>query len=266
MLVLFTPHVWAAEPKFEETLKDPLAVAVGCPETDLEVTLGGAWNAGNTDFFVASGSFHGTHRWTRNQYQLGWGATYGRGRADADGNGTLSEAEREAARVETMRRLVSDSRYDRYFGKRNSLYVSVGGLVDPFTGYDLRTHEQVGWSRMLIERDRTRVIAELGIDYAQERYVSAVEPRRGDVFAGRVMVGLDLVLSDTVGLHNSLETYENMLDRADLRVANDAALTSALSESLRIKLENRLMYDHQPVEGFVGLDSTTLVSLEASLL
>ncbi len=69
-----------------------------------------------------------------------------------------------------------------------------------------------------------------------------------------------LVLSDVV------EVYESVLDFADLRILNTAALTSTLSGKLSLKLSHSLIFDNVPVEGFEPLDQTSMVTLVASLL
>jgi putative salt-induced outer membrane protein YdiY len=191
---------------------------------------------------------------------------WGRGRVDLDGNGTLDDAERASDSVETARRAQADTRYDRFFGERNSVYVLAGGLIDPFAGYDLRTHEQLGYSRHLLQSDKTTVVVELGGDYAQENFVDGVRPNTAQVLSAREMVGVKFSPGKDFGFENVIEAYENVLVFEDVRVNNTAALSAKLNGTLSFKFSHQLRFDNQPVEGFRPVDQTGLVTMVATLL
>ena len=186
---------------------------------------------------------------------------------DGDGDGLLSDDELKLDRVDNARKYYADGRYDRYLGKeKSSIYVLGGALHDPFSGYDLRTHEQVGYSRSLIDTDATELVAEIGVDYAQENYVAGVDPNQANVFAGRLMLGLTHQLTETIGLADRVEIYEAPLDPADVRVLNQASLNVGLSEKLALKLSHQLTFDNQPVQGYRPLDQTSMLTVVASIL
>lgn len=236
------------------------------PETNLSAEVGGSWATGNSMFYTVNGGVDAGHRWKRNKLSIDLAANLGQSVVDAEGDGRLDEADRAVGYQETARRYSGDLRYDRYVGLKGSLYALAGAFVDPFAGYDFRSHEQVGYSRILVENDTTDLVAELGVDYAQEFYVEGIDPATANIVAARAMVGVSHQLNEAVSFTDEVEVYENVLDFADLRVLNTASLTTALSDKLSLKLSHSLLYDNVPVEGFEALDQTTMVTLVASLL
>jgi putative salt-induced outer membrane protein YdiY len=151
-------------------------------------------------------------------------------------------------------------------GVKDSLYVLAGALIDPFAGYDLRSHEQLGYSRKLVATETTTLTGEVGLDLAQENFVDGVDPGRADVLSGRVMMGFEHAFSESVAFSEQVEVYENLLVPADVRVLNTAALSSKLSNTLSTRLSHTLTFDNVPVEGFRPLDQTTMFTLVASIL
>ncbi len=249
----FVDHAEAGQ-KFEE------------PETHLSAELGGAWATGNVEYYTANGLLAASHRFERNQLTLGGGVNLGKGVSDTDGDGILSDAERGADKVEIARKYWGDARYDRFLGDEGSLYLLGGALSDIYAGYDLRSHEQLGYSRILVDSDSTDLRVELGADVAQENYVEGIDPNNAMIYAARAMASLTHQLNESVSFSDTVEAYENILDPADLRLLNEAALSTRLSDIFSVKLSNQLTYDNVPVEGYRQLDQVTLISLVATLL
>lgn len=166
----------------------------------------------------------------------------------------------------TARRLSLDLRYDRYVAKRSSIYALAGALLDPFAGYDLRTHEQIGFSRTLVDQKKFKLISEIGFDYAQENYVEGIDPNYQNILAARVFLGAVANLSDNFAITNDLEVFENVLTPADLRLLETLAVTSRISDSFTFKTSYGLVFDNVPVEGFRPLDQVVMVTLVASIL
>lgn len=254
---------FAEEPVFVGTKEGE---EVAAPKTSLVAELGGAFTTGNVDFYVLSGSINGDRRWEQNAVTVKSGGLIGRSRLDVDGDGLLSDSERETARVESARRAFTDLRYDRFLGEKNSLYVLGGVLTDIYAGYDWRSHEQVGYSRRLIKSDAAELFGEFGLDYAQENYVDDIDPNTANVLAGRGMLGLSVKLTEDVKLHETIEVYENLLNRKDARVLNTASLTVRVGDKMSFKLSHILVFDNVPVEGYRKADQTATVSLVATLL
>jgi hypothetical protein len=263
-LLFASAVVSAAEPEFV----DPAAVGQKFdePETHLSAELGGAFATGNVNYYTVNGLLSGSHRAGRNQFALDAGVNLGKGAQDADGDGILSDAELAADKVEIARKFWGDARYDRFIGEHGSLYILGGALSDIYAGYDLRTHEQIGYSRVLVDAERTDLKVELGADVAQENYVAGVDPNFTMIYAARGMASLTHQFNDSLAFTDTVEVYENVLDLNDLRVLNEAAISAKLSDVFSVKLSNQLTFDNVPVEGFRQLDQVTLVSLVASLL
>jgi putative salt-induced outer membrane protein YdiY len=236
------------------------------PESELTAELGGAYASGNSVYYTVNGSGTGWHRWNRNKLQLITSANIGGSVPDADEDGILSDTERTVGMVENARRYAAEVRYDRFIGLRDSLYVLASGFVDPFAGYDMRTHEQLGYSRQLVDSEQTTAVAEVGFDVAQEFYVAGVDPDYANVLAARVMFGITHAFNDNVAFGETIEVYENVLNPLDLRLLNTAYLSSSLGGGFSIKLSHALIFDNVPVEGYRSLDQVTSVALVAKVL
>lgn len=264
MLVATVAAALAADPSFAGA--DTTGQGVAKPTSKLAAELGGAFTSGNTRTYTLNGAIDGEHRWARNKFGVDAGANLGRAVLDANGDGRLDDAERAAGWAETAKKVWIDTRYDRYVGSRGSLYILVGTLLDPFAGYDNRSHVQVGYSRPVVTTQRTVLVAELGADAAREDFVDGITPNEAYLVAVRGMLGLTHTFNDSVRFEDKLEVYENIPDFADLRVLNQAALTAKLADRLSLKLAHTLTFDNAPVEGFQSLDHTTTVTFVASFL
>jgi putative salt-induced outer membrane protein YdiY len=263
-LLLMTAAVSAQDAEFVEPAE--VGQKFEEPETHLSAELGGAWATGNSEYYTANGLLSASHRHKRNQLTLGAGVNLGKGVSDTDGDGILSDAERDAEMVEIARKYWGDLRYDRFIGDKGSLYALGGTLSDVYAGYDLRSHGQVGYSRILVDSERTDLKVELGVDVAHENYVAGVDPNTAMIYSGRAMAALTHQLNESVSFSDTVEAYENVVDPTDLRVLNEAAISAKLSDIFSVKVSNQLTFDNVPVDGFRKLDQVTLVSLVATLL
>ncbi len=255
---------WAADPEFAGTDKEGKSVEK--PEGKLTAEAGGALTTGNSEFYTLNAGINASYRWDASKLALTGGAIVGSSRVDADGDGTLSDAERSVPMQPNARRLFADGRYDLFLSSKDSLYVLAGAFHDPFGGYDTRTHEQIGYSRALVKNKKTVLVGEIGIDFAQENYVEGVDPNYMSVLAARGMIGLSHKFSDSVGFEDTFELYENVITPEDVRILNSASLVSAISSKLSLKLSHNLIFDNVPVEGFRKLDQSMQVTLVASIL
>lgn len=265
LIIALACVAWAEDSEFVGA-EQPPAEAPAEVENTLSAELGGTLVTGNAVFYAVNGALAGSSRWNRNKLSVGGGVNIGAAQSDTDGDGLLSAAERSAGFTQNVKRYWAEGRYDRFVTDRDSLYVLAGAFVDPFAGYDLRSHEQIGYSRLLVDAEATSLRAELGFDVAQENYVEGIDPNRADIYAGRLLVGVSHKFNDAVGFTDTFELYENVVDLSDLRMLNTATLSSALSTKLSVKLSHALVFDNVPVEGFVSLDQTTMLTLVASIL
>ncbi len=236
------------------------------PESEIVAELGGSFASGNSYYYTINGSGTGTHRWKRNKLGIVLGLNIGGAVADADADGLLSDAERAGGLQENARRYAGDLRYDRFLSDNDSLYVLAGAFVYPFAGYDLRSHEQLGYSRLIADTEKTTFKAELGADWAQEFYVEGVDPRYANIIAARVLLALTYKFNENVAFGEQIEAYENVINPADLRLLNTAYLSAALGAKLSVKLSHTLIFDNVPVEGYRALDQVSSVALVAKVL
>lgn len=238
------------------------------PETRLSAEIGGTFATGNVEFYTINGGLTFARKWNKNQISAMGLANTGKGLVDADGSATLSEAERTVGRVETARRYEGEARYDRFVGEQTSLYLLGGALIDPFAGYDLRSHEQFGVSRQFVKTDKVTLVGEVGADYAQETYVEGADPDYQNIFAARVMLGTAVKFNENISLSEEIEIFENVLQPDDLRILNNFAFTTKLSDKFSLKLSHALTFDNvpAPVPDIRKLDQTSMVTLVASIL
>ena len=159
-------------------------------------------------------------RWDRNKIGAIAGATTGAAIPDLDASGFIDEDERLGGYVENARRAFGEVRYDRFVSDKDSVYALVGAFHDIFAGFDLRSHEQIGYSRLLIANDKTELRGEVGADWAQEWRTT---DEYANIIAGRLAAAVTHQFNENVGISDSFELYENILDTADLRILNTAA-------------------------------------------
>ena len=262
--LLLAGFALAAEPAFEGTKKE--AEVVEKAEYHLTAEFGGALTTGNSEFYTLSAGLNGSYKRGRHQIKLVGGAVAGSSRVDADGDGTLSDAEKAVPMSPNAGRVFGDLRYDLFLSDKDSLYVLFGAFHDKFAGYDFRLHEQLGYSRHLVKNDKLSIIAEIGFDIAHENFVAGVDPNTDLILAARGMVGFSYKFNDSVGLQDTFEAYENVRRPEDLRMLNTASLTAALGRKFSLKLSHGLIFDNVPVTGYRKLDQTMMVTLVASVL
>lgn len=243
-------------------------------ETDLSAEVGGALVSGNAIYYSLNGSLVFSHKWLKNKLRADARSNYSAGKADGDGDGTLDDAERAISNQELARKFSSDIRYDRYLTKKDALYLWVGGMHDPFAGYDVRIHEQLGYARDVVSNDKTKLSTEVGFDWAHEFFTEAQLEGNNfledsdtyeNVLAGRVGVGFSHAFNESVSFTDTIDTYVNVMDPADTRVLNAAALNTKLSGTFSLKLSHQLTFDNVPVEGFQKLDQASMVTFVASI-
>lgn len=258
----------------EFTAADQATEAYEKPDTDLSAEVGGAVVTGNAIYYAVNGSLSFAHKWRKNKLDFGAAANYSTGKADGDGDGTLSDTERAAANIELSRKFAADARYDRYLTEKDALYAWTGALHDPFSGYKLRVHEQLGYARKLVETERTKLGVEGGFDWAHEFFTEAqaegndfLETRDDyeNVLAGRVGVTFSHAFNENLALSDSAEAYVNVISPDDVRVLNELALNTKLSNVFSLKLSNQLTFDNVPVEGFQKVDQISMVTFVASI-
>lgn len=237
------------------------------PETHVTGELGGSYASGNANYYTVNGLLNASHKVKQNKISTVAGVNIGGAKVtDLDADGIPDLAPEDVDFSENARRLYADVRYDRFLSDKDALYALAGIFHDPFLGYDTRSHEQLGYSRLLVKDDDTELRGELGVDLAQENYVVDIDPNYQNILAARILLGVSHKFNDKVSFSDTFETYENVLTYEDVRILNTAALTSTLSGKFSIKLSHGLIFDNVPVEGLRKFDQVSMVTLVATLL
>lgn len=236
------------------------------PGAHATAELGGALTFGNTETMALTGLGNVDYRWRKNGISGTFGVNWGQSKIDADGDGKLNDDERAEGYVKTAERELVTLRYDRFFGKRDSLYALGGAFTDSFAGYDFRVNGQVGWSHAFVDQKGTTFKGELGLDIARENFVDGVEPNAQTVIAARILLGLRHEFNEHVAFEDTLEAYEGLLDFTDFRLNNTAAVIASMTTRLSLKLSHQLAFDNVPVEGYQPLDHTTMATVVVTFL
>jgi hypothetical protein len=157
-------------------------------------------------------------------------------------------------------------RYDRFFTPNNSGYL-LGQLgADRIGGKELFGGGQIGYSRQVIKNEHHTAVAELGYDFAFERYL-ATPDRTIDpitIHSARVFAGELFKISEDTGLTASAEVLFNLnKEKAadasdptgmsnevkafkDIRFIGKAGLTTTLYKNLSIGFGFTLRFDQNP--------------------
>jgi len=258
------------EPEFETVLPlDPDEVAaaeeVSTDVTEVLAELGGSWSSGNTENVVLNSSLTGSKRKSDNRVSAEAIADLGRAMDDDDGDGTISDAERSNGFQLNEQELSFEGRYDRFLTETDIGYATTGWLNDPFSGYRSRIHQQIGYGRVLMQTEETRLISELGFDVAKEWYMAGVDPTEARVYASRAFVGVVHTLSDTTRFSQETEWLVNVENIDDVRISGETALTLKATDVMNVQLSYEVTYESVPVEGYRALDQSTQVTLVATL-
>lgn len=284
LLVLASPSL-AEEPKFERAM--PTEEVPG-PATRLSAQVGGNFTTGNAESVTVAAALDTSHRWGQNRVGAVAGVNVGFGAVDTNGDGFLDESERcigvdDVDCASTAERYGADLRYDRFLSARDSLYVLVGALHDPFVGFELRSHVQLGYARLLVNQPDTHVTLEGGVDLAREAYVAGLSPAFTHLVAAQAALKLDHVFNESVSFADALVVYEPLLTQpegsafaphfTDFRVSNVATLSAKVSSKLSVNVADTLEFRNEPIappEGATGsraaVDNTLTVALVASIL
>lgn len=276
----------AEDAKFEGTKTGDEAEKA---ETHLKANLGGNFSAGNSESIAFNGGLNVDVKWKRNEVGVIANTAIGYGAVDVDANGFLDSSERCVGATghdcsPTAEMYSLDGRYDRYFSKTSSLYILAGVYHDRFAGYDLRSHGQLGYANTPIDDGDTKLKVEAGVDFANEDYVEGVEPNATKLLALQIAGAYTHNFNANVSFTDGLTVYEPLLTQpdgspfaphfTDIRIGNNASITSKMSDKLSISVSDVLAWRNEPVappsgfedESRSNIDNTLSVALVASLL
>jgi len=281
MIALMILSAFAAEPEFGGVADDRGVVEE--PITDLDVELGGAYNGGNAVNFTMNGKVHFSYRWDANMFGTDIGTMLNLVKVDQDGDGTLSDAEREEGFSWSQQKVYGRVRYDRFFTAYDALYISANGERDPLAGLEFRFNQQVGYRRDFFNSDKVKLNLEVGFAYTEENFVTGRDDNGNIIddavvdahyLAARLAIGFDYVFNENVTIGNSLmmtePLYGSFADGSntnweDFRLLNNLSLTAKISKIFSFKTSYLVQFDNQPVPGFRKTDHNVLLTIVADI-
>jgi putative salt-induced outer membrane protein YdiY len=236
------------------------------PVTMLAAEVGANSGYGNAVSSIVYTNVDAAYRWGWKKLTVDNNVEVGRAVVDADGDGTISDEEREVGYQSTSEEFSIDLRYDRYLNSRGALYGLGGWLRDPFSGYEIRVHGQAGYSRVVMDDEAQSLVAELGADVAREVYTEGVDPRRAWHYSARVDLEWSAQITDDLVFEETMEAFVNVENPRDIRVLSEMSLTLTATDILSVKTTYQVTHDTVPVDGYRTTDQTIALTLVAGML
>ena len=164
------------------------------------------------------------------------------------------------------------ARYDRFFAEWNSVYASAGATRDEPAGKSLFVGGQVGYRRVLYQRGKQELAAELGTDFTRREFVPPAESI--EVISARAFVGYRAEPDPLLGITASVDALTNLNSEAprvpgfkktnplnDNRVNAIVSTTVKLSEYGSLGLQFSAHYEQVPaplpaIDGHPYIDFT----------
>jgi hypothetical protein len=251
-----------AEPDEAEEEAEPEA-APG-PDVDLVAELGANWLHGNTKSVTANGLLTVSIASDGNKFGVRFGGAYGRGLPAA-----TPEVPEPDAWVENARRIFGGARYDRSLTSVNSIYFAGNAVHDTFAGLRIEASANVGYSHKIVATDKHALTGEAGFNYSYDLFLEDADPADQHFVGARLFIGYGLTLK-SFGFSQSVEAVVGARNNVDApfdgRVISRTAITANVNNVLGVKFGFLVNYDISPPEGFEPVDTTTTLTLVATLL
>jgi hypothetical protein len=217
----------------------------------INIAFGATLNGGNSKSYA--GNLGGRFGLIRNNHQL-----------LVEALGTLSGARREGSLTKvdwTSRSMIARARYDMFLSLSDALFIAEAPRRDKLAGLDLRLQTQAGYLRNLFYlNDAHRFWTELGYDFSYDNYSPYTDaqiekammtmmtlPKDGKVHSARVFFGYTNRLSPSASLSLGVETLYDFGNYKNVRVNGLSELTSSLTQTLKLGLQSRVLFDNVPV-------------------
>lgn len=181
---------------------------------------------------------------------------------DANGNKVVdADAELANERKTTAGLFLASFRYDRFFTKNNSGYISVNAGLDYPASKEFMGGAQIGYARQLVNTKLHLLSAELGYDFSYTRFRAPEIPPptfEPNLFlhAGRLYLGYVLSVADHTTVEANVEALINLNsthigDRdvgvaAASRVNGQLAFTTKVWKALSLRAAATLRYNNAP--------------------
>jgi hypothetical protein len=163
----------------------------------------------------------------------------------------------------TSGNVIARARYDLFLSQLDAVFVAIAPRHDKFAGLDLRLQNQIGYLRNLFfPVDAHRVWTEVGYDFTYDNIgrvkgAAAAMPtstpptmsKGSDPFihSARVFFGYTNRLSPGANLSVGVENLLDFEDRKNVRVNSLIELTSSITQSFKLGLQSRVLFDNVPV-------------------
>jgi len=252
-----------AAPEAETT--EEAAAEESKPDVNLVAELGANWLMGNTKSITANGLITFSVAGDGNKFGWNFGGAYGRGLPAA-----TPEVPDPQEWVENARRIFGGLRYDRSLVPDvNSIYFAGDGVHDTFAGLRLQAAFNVGYSHLFVNTEKHKLTGEAGFNYSYDLFLPDADPEDQHFAGARLFIGYGLTLA-SFGFGQSVEALlggRNNVDAPfDGRVISATSITANINSILGVKFGFLVNYDIAPPEGFQAVDTTTTLTLVATLM
>jgi putative salt-induced outer membrane protein YdiY len=242
-LLACAPPALAAEPtpsyEYKDLTKPP--ENKGPTQYKANVSLGMTWATGNSQSIGATGNGLFAVRRYNNEFTFSAAGAYLQTKVSSFGTGGPLDTEKVSAENWLLR-----ARYDRYFLKSNTAFVSFQSSGDIPSGFEYRLEPQVGYARLFWQSQRQLFRGELGYDYTFERDVSGTDPRNREFHSGRLFLYYENKFTAYATFTEGLEMLEAFNNLDAFRLNSLTTLSSAIYKNIALKLNFKLMFQNDP--------------------
>jgi putative salt-induced outer membrane protein YdiY len=244
----------AEEPKFEYGKKEEVKEE----EWKLSAQLGILLTAGNSRSITINGGANFSYKAQQNKLSAEIAGALARTSvlvaADANGDGFIGPGEFSREDTSAAKALAGKVRYDRFLDDADSLFVTAKAGFDEPAGKKLAAGGQLGYSRVIYNKDGHTLVGEAGYDFSYESYYANVDAIT--IHSLRLFLGYTAKVSDVTGFAASVEEFSNLNKETvpqgeaspfeDTRVTTKAELTTKIVEKISLKVGVKVLYDNVP--------------------
>lgn len=223
-------------------------------------------STGNASVTTLSGGFMASRNDGTNKIALGLKGIYGLTDLSAftDGNGNMvadNDTELEVTRKTTAALLLGTFRYDRFFSKSNSGYITASAGLDSPASKRFMGGGQIGYARQIVNTKMHLLSAELGYDFNYTNYVTPEVAPAGFtenvlLHSARIFAGYILSVADHTTVEANVEALINFnvahIGDRDVgagqatRVNGQLAFTTKVWKALSLRASSMLRYNNAP--------------------
>lgn len=129
---------------------------------------------------------------------------------------------------------------------------------DRFSGFDSRTGFSTGIDYKVFSSEKDLLLAEVGLSYVTEEYVSSQED---EYFAGLLGLKYEHNWTEKSNFKQRFLYIPNFEESSKWRGEAETAVQAGLTDKMALKFSFLLRYQNRPLEGFEKTDTITTISL-----